>query len=105
MTILPKQTGSYDTSRPFVTLNFQLSIDIPPQCMINDGQTIKVPFGSITANEFKPEATGKQKRGYSCDLQNPEDESKVSIKFRASDFNGSGFIKTHNDEGERNDLG
>lgn len=101
-----KQTGSYDTSRPFVTLNFQLSIDIPPQCMINDGQTIKVPFGNITANEFKPEATGKQK---SVDIRvtckNPEDESKVSIKFRASDFNGSGFIKTHNDEGERNDLG
>lgn len=101
-----KQTGSYDTSRPFVKLNFQLSIDIPPQCTINDGQTITVPFGDISANEFKPEATGKQKPvdiHVSC--KNPEDASRVSIKFRTSDFNSSGFIKTHNEEGDRNDLG
>jgi len=101
-----KQTGSFDRSRPFVKLNFQLSIDIPPQCTINDGQIINVPFGDISVNEFKPEATDKEKDfdiHVSC--KNPDDVSKVSIKFRTSDFNGSGFIKTHNDEGVRSDLG
>jgi type 1 fimbria pilin len=101
-----KKSGNFDYAKPFVKLNFDLTVIIPPQCVINGGQAINVPFGDISVNEFKPEAAKKEKDfdiHVSC--KNPDDVSKVSIKFRTSDFNGSGFIKTHNDEGVRSDLG
>ncbi|HEY3984110.1 fimbrial protein [Cedecea sp.] len=101
-----KKNGNFDFSRPFVKLSFNLTVNIPPQCFINGGQKITVPFGNIVVNEFTPEATSKQKSiPLSITCKNPEDISKVSVKFRTSDFNDSGYIRTHDKTGERGDLG
>ncbi len=102
-----KRTGDFDYSKPFVTLSFNLTVNIPPNCRINDGADIKVPFGNISAGEFNPEATSKQQNvplKVTCD--NPEDVRNVSIKFRAVDFNKEGNIKTQNNQGQqRQDMG
>lgn len=102
-----KASGAFDLTKPFVKLKFELSITIPPNCRINGGEVINIPFGDITANEFTPEASSKQKSiplKVTCDDE--ADVSKANIKFRTSDFNDAGLIRTRNKEGgERNDVG
>lgn len=102
-----KKTGDFDLSKPFSTISLGLTITIPPNCTINGGEVINIPFGDIPANEFTPEASSKQKSiplQVTCDDE--ADVSKANIKFRASEFNDAGFIRTRNKEGgERNDVG
>ncbi|WP_116342798.1 fimbrial protein [Enterobacter cloacae] len=102
-----KKSGDFDPTKPFVKLRFEMSITIPPNCTINGGEPINIPFGDIPANEFTPEANSKQKSiplNVTCDDE--ADVSKANIKFRTSDFNDAGFIRTRNKEGgDRNDLG
>lgn len=99
--------SQYDESAPFVKLNFNLNITVPPKCYINGGQTISVDFGKIASSEFKLEGKGKEKTidlNVNCD--NEEDLKNVSIKFLASDFNEEGFIRTRGEaQEERTDLG
>lgn len=102
-----KKTGDFDLTKPFAKINLEMNITIPPNCTINDGEPINIPFGDIPANEFTPEANSKQKSiplKVTCDDE--ADVSKAKIKFRTSDFNDAGFIRTRDKEGgDRNDLG
>lgn len=99
-----KSNGQFDTSKPFVTLSFELDVTIPAMCRINNGTEISVPFGSLAPGDFKPEAAPREVSiPVSCD--DPADVAKANIIFRTSDFDSDDLIKTQGDSGNRSDLG
>lgn len=100
-----KKMGLFD--KPFVNLGFNLDVTIPPQCTINGGQTINVPFDPIAANAFHPDAPVTKPVDLKVTCTNPDDVSKAKITFRGDDFTSAGDVIRTQDEADkvRDDLG